>query len=467
MHSQVRRFWCRAGFLLGCLLPTLVVGGWLAYQRTDSYRATLARRWSEAIAQRLGVRVSIDDVTRPEPGLTRLTGVLFLDPETGERLASTRRVEVAQQGSGWLAYCGQAEVPAERLARLAHLVHDSLLARSALHGDAPSQLILHALTLEGSGPTGGHSAGDAARGGAARTSGTGGGARGNATAGGGSQTLEDLQLVYQPRETGPRTTVEFRLAGVEMSQPARLVVARNRQSSPAVTSVTFDTGPHSLPCSLLATVVPGIEQLGRDAQVGGEITLTPGPDGWQGQAHGRITRLDLDSLLAGRFPHKLTGVAEIVINRARWEDGRLLDASGAIATRGGVVSRSLLIAASDESGLKLGVPERVRDSKEPLWRYRELGLGFELSEQGLQLAGQCGGESAGAILIDGLGALASESSQPLRSIAGLLRTLAPQNEIQVPASAQTESLLRRLPLPPLVDPPPTVARPRYIPLRLR
>ena len=101
MHSQVRRFWCRAGFLLGCLLPTLVVGGWLAYQRTDSYRAILARRWSEAIAQRLGVRVSIDDVTRPEPGLTRLTGVLFLDPETGERLASTRRVEVAQQGSGW------------------------------------------------------------------------------------------------------------------------------------------------------------------------------------------------------------------------------------------------------------------------------------------------------------------------------------------------------------------------------
>jgi hypothetical protein len=48
----------------------------------------------------------------------------------------------------------------------------------------------------------------------------------------------------------------------------------------------------------------------------------------------------------------------------------------------------------------------------------------------------------------------------------LVRTLAPESEIQVPATRETNRLLKALPIPSLVVPERVGARPPYSPLRL-
>jgi hypothetical protein len=201
--------------------------------------------------------------------------------------------------------------------------------------------------------------------------------------------------------------------------------------------------------------------------VEGHLTLTRSPRGWDGRGKARCTQVDLDQLFSRRFPHKLTGLANLELSQFEWEQGRLSQLTGTLQADGGVVSQSLLFAAATSEGLNATLPERVLESNQPLWRYRELGLQFELNDQGLRLSGRCQDAPPGTLLVDQRGPLAHESSEELVSVASVIRTLAPQNELQVPASLQTERLLQWLPLPNLVPAPAEVARPRYSPLRLK
>jgi hypothetical protein len=145
----------------------------------------------------------------------------------------------------------------------------------------------------------------------------------------------------------------------------------------------------------------------------------------------------------------------------------VVEAAGSIESGGGVVGRSLLEAATSDATLQWSVPEAVLENQQPYWKYRQLSLAFELSAQGLQLTGHCEGAEPGTIIAAADGALAREGSQPWLSAVAVVRWLAPQNEIQVPASLATEGLLRALPLPPMVGGETAVASPPRPRLRLK
>lgn len=433
MRDTTRRFWCRVGFLLGCLAPTLVVVGWVVFLQTPYFRAVEKKRWTNALGERLGLTATVDAVTHPEPGLVRFHGLVLLDPETEEPLISARTLDLARQGQGWIIYGAAAEARQTSLVRMVRQLQHSALERSAAT-DAACQLVLDALHLT-----------DAKH----------------------SQTLNDVQLVWESRFGGPRLSLDFRLAGWPMSRPARLQATRNRQTEPPVTAWEFDTGPQPLPCSLFAILWSPLGAFGDEAQAEGQISWADVPEGWEGIAKVHFSHIDLDRLFTGRFPHKLSGDAQLELDHLRWGSGRVLQATGTLATDGGVVSHSLLASMAAADGLRLRVPSRVLQAQQPLWRYRELALRFEVNDQGLQMTGHCHGEPPGTVVSDQRGPLASEPPHELMSIAGLVRSLAPQNEIQVPASSQTEQLIRWLPLPSLVPVPTDIARPKYSPLKLR
>ncbi|MFO0901929.1 MAG: hypothetical protein U0939_02950 [Pirellulales bacterium] len=436
MHESTRRFVCRAGFLLGCVFPTLLVAAWIGYLHSSTYREQERLAWQETMSRQLGLDVSLTSVAHPEPNLTWLEGVELKDPETGRTLASSVRLELAKHDEGWVVFVGDAQVPRVQLSRLVEVAHPTLWRRAG-HAAPVWQLVVGSLQIVSD---------DA------------------------PFTLLDVQLTGQGGDgesTNPQLQVEFRVAGIDMNQPARVTVTRNRQTDPPTSAWAFQTGPQALPASLLALALPPLAELGDEAQISGQCVVRESAQGWSGEGQGRITQIDLDRVVTGAFPHKLTGVADLVVSRAAWEQGRLIDAAGTLTSGGGAVSRSLLASASDENALQWQMSPRVAENEQPLWRYRELAFGFQLNDQGIQIAGQCSGADPGAIFADAHGPLVSEGPQPWLSTVAAVRFLAPQSEIQVPASVATEGLLRRLPLPPATQRERSLARPGYSPLKLR
>jgi hypothetical protein len=187
------------------------------------------------------------------------------------------------------------------------------------------------------------------------------------------------------------------------------------------------------------------------------------PGGWDGDVEGIFSQVDLEQLVTYRFPHKLSGVAQVTLNRAKFRNGRLVDAAGSLISQGGTVSRSL-IDASVES-LRLRPSQRLDELTASPCPYQQLAFGFTINAEGLAISGNC--DAAGMLLADARGALLSDSKQTNLPVVALLRTLVPQSEVQVPATKETDALLHALPTPPISPPPDQNARPPYSPLRLR
>ena len=115
----------------------------------------------------------------------------------------------------------------------------------------------------------------------------------------------------------------------------------------------------------------------------------------------------------------------------------------------GRIDHSLLAAAVDRLGLTPGAePLPAGD----LVEYQQLAFSATLDAQGLMLHGRCEGTERGAILSDGRHRLLGESQQPAPAVA-LVRTLVPQSAVQVPASRETDWLLRHLPVPEVMPMP--------------
>jgi hypothetical protein len=113
------------------------------------------------------------------------------------------------------------------------------------------------------------------------------------------------------------------------------------------------------------------------------------------------------------------------------------------------------------------VADRVRSGKDVLWRYQQLAIEFSLSPDGLQLSGRCPDQPAGTLLSDARGPLVQDSPHAVVPAVALVRSLAPANQVLVPAGSETDSILRHLPLPSLTPPTPIAERPLSPKVRLR
>ena len=104
----------------------------------------------------------------------------------------------------------------------------------------------------------------------------------------------------------------------------------------------------------------------------------------------------------------------------------------------------MIVAAAERLKLTPGADTaRLRD----LVSYEELSADFEIDASGLSLAGRC--STPGAIMVDRSGTLLGNPASQPQPVVALLRTLVPANEVQVPATDQTDRLMRLLPVPPI------------------
>ena len=157
----------------------------------------------------------------------------------------------------------------------------------------------------------------------------------------------------------------------------------------------------------------------------------------------------MQSLVSEQFPHRLSGKAEFVVQKARFRHGRLEEAAGTLSAGPGVVSQSLVSAAI--ANLHLVPAPDNSHADDMLRQYEQLALAFTLDSAGLTLRGQCSG-AAGVVMRLGDGTVLREAGTSSGPMAALVRTLVPQSEVQVPATRESDWLIERLPVPQVVLP---------------
>jgi hypothetical protein len=442
LHDRTRRWLCLAAFVLLGVLPALLVGGWCLGRNLPG----CAQVEAGLLGGRLGLAGKLGGLKYLRPGARLYENLAISDPETGKPIFRCRLLEMAWQRSGnqrgqcrpvMHVTAWQPEVEAAALPRI------WLSLQRALDGssgplDADLRFAATELTL---------------------------------CAAAGSQTLTDLDGLLETLPGGTHAQLHFRLVGANTPEPACIRLSRNRQVSPPAGGFELYTGDGELPCSLLAMGLDELAPLGPRCRFRGYIWANETTDGWEGEVTGQLAELDLGALVTNHFPHRLSGIGQATIQRARFRRGRLEEGGGVLVAGPGTIDRSLLAAAESRLELVAGNDlslSPLRDGQadgEPV-RYQQLALSIAVDARGLWLRGRCTTGGPGTILSDGRKRLLGEPPQGPRPIAALVQTLVPQNAVQVPASRQTDWLLRHLPVPDVAPLPGDDAQPPTARLRL-
>lgn len=411
MHESTQRLICRAAFAVCCALPTLLVFAWIFYRILPGAEESLSLQLSAAA----GLEVEIASVAYPQPGRTLLTEVRLCDPESHRLLAKIRVVEAVWRDGELALLASQPEIEPDGLPAIWRAVEERLL-RSEVQ--APVKMVAAEATLQ---------------------------SRDERKA----VTLRDLMLRLTATPRGTELDADFRLVGEEFPESLRLAARRNRQVEPAVTEIEFHTAGNDVPVRLLAPWWPAVAGLGDRARLRGSVWSTLPAEGFDASAALRLREVELDRLIGERFAHRLTGVAEIAID-AKWSQGRLTEANGEIQAGPGAIGRSLVKACVTHLGWK-GADWIEKNPGDNLY-YRQLALRYQLDSKGLAIFGNCREAGEGVIVTDSRGEILRHGSSAAAPLVSIVRAFVPASEVQVPATAETDSLLRWLPLPPAIRP---------------
>ena len=357
LRDQTRRALCRAAFLALCLVPTLAVAGWCCYWNAASTRTTLTAEFT----RQLGLRVTAARITYPRPGLLLCEDVQLFEPETGQSLMRMRLLEIGSSGNATVLIASQPEIEAAQLGRLNQIV-ERALRQLPDSGLTDLRVLASELTLNWPGA---------------------------------SRTFTDVRGQIESQPGASEAVLTFHVAGLDMPEAARIRLFRNRQAAPPTMGFELHTGDTPLPCSLLIAPLSIKNRLGERAHFQGSIWASETTDGWQGTCAGRLTGVDLRSLVTEQFPLHLTGSADITVKEARFQKGRLEQGVGSIQAGPGVVGRSFLEAAAQWLHLSA---TNIDLALGDLLRYDQLALAFVVEADGLSLQGQCTGASPGTVL---------------------------------------------------------------------
>jgi hypothetical protein len=411
LREQSRRQICQLAFVALCLGPTAAVLAIGVARRMPSHTAA----YVDALRDQLGLGVSLRDASHPRPNLLLFHDIELTDPETGELVLKCRMLEASSGGTFRVFKAAGVEMHADAVEHVWRLLERTL--RGQMPG-ATGPVRLLADTLTWNGPQR-------------------------------SQTFTDVMGQLGSGPQGMEATLSFRIVGTEMPEPATIRVVRHGGEQPS-TALALNTGSTPLPCQIFAPLLSSVDWLGSRAAFHGYLWAQESSHGWDGELTGQLSDLDLDASISEHFPHTLSGSVNVQLERARFQQGRMVEAIGAVTGAGGTISRSLL--AAGQRCLNLDA-ETDTASPELIVRYRRLAFDFILDAEGLKLIGRCPSRQRGTLLADEWqrSLWIQPALQPQPAV-NLVRALAPENDIQVPASEVTERLLRHLPLPPLRAP---------------
>lgn len=449
LYDRTRRRITLALFFVLCVTPTLAVSGWCFSRRLPAH----VRGEARFLGWQLGMKVALEDVHYPRPGLVRYEGLVLSDPETGNRVLSCRVVEArwttsdalgtppsekaaSEQAGGTkdrqprqsrpllvLTALEPAEVEAAALGEVEGLV-ERVLARRAGWPEANLQLKAHEVRVRSeAGPL-------------VLVELDGRLVTGVTKESPGRPGLAEAvaELDFRPSDAGPGEKAAIRVTRVRRLSPAAGL-------DPAV-EIVFDTGSAPLPCSLLAGSVEGLALLGPRSRFLGSVQAVQRPEGWSYRVQGRFSAVDLERVFADRFPpHRLSGLAQVTVKHAALAGGRLEEFRGQVHARDGSVTRSLIESAARSFGLTSG----LRPSDPAEFSYDQLAAELALDARGLQVWGLA--DDRAAIVRDQEGSILSGTRYQPVLVPTIVRMLVPDADPAAGASSAGALLARRLPIP--------------------
>jgi hypothetical protein len=421
LHDKTRRRITLAAFVSAGVLPLFLIAGWCVNRHLPG----CAKADADALGRQLGLVVKLEAVRHLRPGVVLYDGIELADPETGQTILRSRCLEVAwrrqadSQGQLRPTLCVIASQPEIETAAIGRGWQwlQRLLENSPGRPQVNVQISADAVTLRADER---------------------------------SQTMSEVAALLETLPGRSSAQIDFRLVGAETPEPACIRVVRSREVSPPASRFELSTGDGELPCSVLALAIDELKPLGPRCRFHGQVWANETPDGWEGEVAGQLAELDFGSLISDHFPHRLSGIGRATITSARFHRGRLEECCGVVAAERGTIGRSLLAAAVDRLGLVPGpapLPPGDRVA------YEELAMSVVLDANGLRLRGLCGSAEPGTILSDGRNRLLGEPARGSQPVAAFVQMLVPQSIVQVPASRQTDWLLRHLPVPDVLPPP--------------
>ncbi len=430
--------------VLALLVAPSAFIAWNAWKlRRPDHRLAVAA----ALSNRLGARVTLDQVSYPRPGETLLKGVVIRQDEPGAKAHSAG--EIARAAVLRLRSEGQllrveadgltlrAAGPRQALAQLG-----TLLQRVGADGTTEVSLLAASCHIE---PGAGLS----------------------------RFRLQDVAGMLKVEARSLTLSASLRLDAPGAPR-CELSLVRDRQANGLHTTLTVRTADKAtLPASALNPFFASDSWLGPDALVEGELVLHQINAGdWDAQFRGRLDNVDL-ATLAGRLApeHQLRGRGRIEFQDARWTDlpGRGAGwsrATGTLTARAGTIGTGLLRSLRDSVHFRL---DPALDLAAEGQEFQSLGLRFEIAPSGtLQLAGALGPDlppDTVALHARGREPLLSAPEAPAR-ITGLIRALAPArlNRPDEVIPARFESLVIQRYLP-ASEPPGTMEPGEPLPVR--
>jgi hypothetical protein len=416
LHERTRLLLCRTGFFFLCVMPTFLLCGAAVHYRSSAYLEARREEWVAVLSDKLGLDVQIADLSYPNWNTAFLHQVILLDPESGNEVVRARYVEVTWEQGRWQVIAGQPEVFAESLPLLIDLANHRLLRGRSLQL-APLRFEAKELTFHGEEM---------------------------------AQTFQNIRADLATNDTGKRADVAFEVAGIPSSAPLELTIERQRTSSGGTTTCHLNTGETPLPCDALTPLQPWLKQLGSDAKFQGQVSLMQSAGGLEVGITGDLNQIDFNRLVSSQFPHhRLTGLADVQLQRMHFLNGRIVEMQGQLLTRGGgMVSRSLLAAVQQQ--LELTPADDEQNLALPTTRYSQFAFGFQLDAEGLSITGDENPANRGVIMSIGRTILLLESQRPIVPAALIIGAMSPRSEIQIPVTAEAKSLFDLLPLPALL-----------------
>lgn len=408
--SQRRRY-CRTGFILFCVLPTLLVASWIL---VPNHRG----KWEARLARACELQVRIGDVETLTPRHTLLSSLTLLDREFG-RLATAESVRVSELRDRTVYTIEQSEIHLSDLNLLLDHLH-STLPRQATGLQTPLELIAHHVTLRQ-----GRDSDSAAL------------------------SFDRMHVVIEAVSDSLEVTARLYPAGTLEQIPIHWSILRQRvnseksESTPPLhptTVTTIDSGDHRIPVSLLTSWWPALNVLGPECEFQGRIQFEQSDGPVEADLMGQLTQVDLTQLVTHQFPRVLSGLATLEFNEVKIRDGQLEVLAGRLRCDRGQIGQPFLRALQQELGLVA-----VAEDAASIMPFRSLDVRFHLQGPTLELAAP---NPNGFLMMDdgGYPILAEGSPIPLRP-QDLVRALVSNSRIQVPLTRETSSILSWLPLP--------------------
>ncbi|MGY8767319.1 MAG: hypothetical protein ACKVH8_02650 [Pirellulales bacterium] len=403
MHQSTHRFYCRTAFMVCCILPTVLVLGWISYRRSPIAHQQIEQQFSEHI----GLKTTFSEFYNPQPNAYLLKDVkLYIAGQATLHIPSAR---VEKNNQIWMIDIPRCELSWSNHRRLWETLQEHLDQHRSESAETVRLRVKEIRFTDA--------------------------------------TLPSLyNLVAETSSTSERSqlSTNFTLGTSQVKTPMQMVL---ETSSSTGVQVHWDTGDQQVALKRLSHAFDELWFAADETAFQGKIDWTQHEQNTQTEISGVFSDIELGPMLNSRSAHShyIAGQANLYLEQFQLHNNHIQSAHGWLIGSEGQISLSLVLSAQTHLGVQPVFQTNAGGGL--LRRYTKLGIEFRIAKNQLSLKGFCEDFSSDTILAGLESSLVLEPTQSWQPVVSVIPALSSDSGFTVPATAQSAILLRWLASP--------------------